>query len=102
LRAFFKPYFLLSLILASRVKNPYDLRTVRFSEFILHKALDIASLIGQVDAIKLAISRALCNINSENRTVLKSYGFLTRDARIKESKKYGLKKARKASQYSKR
>jgi small subunit ribosomal protein S9 len=59
-------------------------------------------LIGQVDAIKLAISRALCNLNSENRTVLKSYGFLTRDARIKESKKYGLKKARKASQYSKR
>jgi small subunit ribosomal protein S9 len=59
-------------------------------------------LIGQVDAIKLAISRALCNLSSENRTTLKAYGFLTRDARIKESKKYGLKKARKASQYSKR
>jgi len=57
---------------------------------------------GQVDAIKLAISRALCNLSSENRTTLKAYGFLTRDARIKESKKYGLKKARKASQYSKR
>jgi small subunit ribosomal protein S9 len=59
-------------------------------------------LIGQTDAIKLAISRALCNLNTENRTTLKAYGLLTRDARIKESKKYGLKKARKASQYSKR
>jgi small subunit ribosomal protein S9 len=59
-------------------------------------------LIGQTDAIKLAISRALCNLDEKNRTILKSYGFLTRDSRIKESKKYGLKKARKASQYSKR
>jgi small subunit ribosomal protein S9 len=61
-------------------------------------------LIGQTDAIKLGLSRALCKLNDgpENRTLLKSYGLLTRDARIKESKKYGLKKARKASQYSKR
>jgi len=59
-------------------------------------------LIGQADAIKLAVSRALCNLSPENRIILKAYGFLTRDARIKESKKYGLKKARKASQYSKR
>jgi len=59
-------------------------------------------LTGQTDAIKLGISRALCNLDYENRTLLKSYGFLTRDSRIKESKKYGLKKARKASQYSKR
>jgi small subunit ribosomal protein S9 len=59
-------------------------------------------LMGQTDAIKLGISRALCNLTSENRTTLKTYGLLTRDSRIKESKKYGLKKARKASQYSKR
>ena len=59
-------------------------------------------LMGQTDAIKLGISRALCNLTSENRTILKTYGLLTRDSRIKESKKYGLKKARKASQYSKR
>ena len=59
-------------------------------------------LMGQTDAIKLGISRALSKINNENRILLKTYGFLTRDSRIKESKKYGLKKARKASQYSKR
>jgi small subunit ribosomal protein S9 len=59
-------------------------------------------LSGQTDAIKLAIAKALCDLNKEHRPVLKSYGFLTRDSRIKESKKYGLKKARKASQFSKR
>ena len=57
---------------------------------------------GQADAIKLALSRVLCNINTENRPALKSEGFLTSDSRVKERKKYGLKKARKASQYSKR
>nr|YP_010443449.1 ribosomal protein S9 [Gonyostomum semen]QBS14292.1 large subunit ribosomal protein L13 [Gonyostomum semen]UTE94336.1 ribosomal protein S9 [Gonyostomum semen] len=57
---------------------------------------------GQADAIKLAVSRVLCNLNIENRTALKSEGFLTSDSRVKERKKYGLKKARKASQYSKR
>jgi small subunit ribosomal protein S9 len=44
----------------------------------------------------------LCQLNPENRSVLKAEGFLTRDARIKERKKYGLRKARKAPQYSKR
>lgn len=57
---------------------------------------------GQADAIKLAVSRVLCNLNIENRSALKSEGFLTSDSRVKERKKYGLKKARKASQYSKR
>jgi small subunit ribosomal protein S9 len=57
---------------------------------------------GQADALKLAVSRVLCNLYIENRTALKSEGFLTSDSRVKERKKYGLKKARKASQYSKR
>jgi small subunit ribosomal protein S9 len=57
---------------------------------------------GQADAIKLGVARALCHISSENRTSLKAEGLLTRDARCKERKKYGLKKARKASQFSKR
>lgn len=57
---------------------------------------------GQADAIRLAIARALCRININNRSLLKSQGFLTSDSRIIERKKYGLKKARKASQYSKR
>lgn len=57
---------------------------------------------GQADAIRLGIARALCVINPENRATLKLEGFLTRDARVKERKKYGLRKARKAPQYSKR
>jgi small subunit ribosomal protein S9 len=57
---------------------------------------------GQAGALRLAIARALIELDSEDRPALKSAGFLTRDARIKERKKYGLKKARKAPQYSKR
>ncbi len=57
---------------------------------------------GQAGAIRLGISRALNEANIEYRPTLKSNGFLTRDARMKERKKYGLKKARKAPQFSKR
>jgi small subunit ribosomal protein S9 len=58
---------------------------------------------GQAGALRLGIARALNGIDKEaNRPTLKKAGFLTRDARIKERKKYGLKKARKAPQYSKR
>ncbi|MER5701345.1 30S ribosomal protein S9 [Micromonospora sp. NPDC002296] len=57
---------------------------------------------GQAGALRLAIARALIINEPEDRPALKKAGFLTRDARVKESKKYGLKKARKAPQYSKR
>ena len=57
---------------------------------------------GQAGALRLAIARALIELDPEMRTALKRAGFLTRDDRKKESKKYGLKKARKAPQYSKR
>ena len=57
---------------------------------------------GQAGALRLGIARALIELDPELRPVLKRAGFLTRDAREKESKKYGLKKARKAPQYSKR
>ncbi|MEU7525831.1 30S ribosomal protein S9 [Saccharothrix sp. NPDC042600] len=57
---------------------------------------------GQAGALRLAIARALVAVDSEDRPVLKKAGFLTRDPRVKERKKYGLKKARKAPQYSKR
>jgi len=56
----------------------------------------------QLEAIQLAISKALCTINNEFRPILNQSLFLRRDSRIKERRKYGLKKARKASQYSKR
>jgi small subunit ribosomal protein S9 len=57
---------------------------------------------GQAGALRLGIARALIVVDPENRPTLKRAGFLTRDARVKERKKYGLKKARKAPQYSKR
>jgi small subunit ribosomal protein S9 len=57
---------------------------------------------GQAGALRLAIARALQDVEMDDRPALKKAGFLTRDARIKERKKYGLKKARKAPQYSKR
>jgi small subunit ribosomal protein S9 len=57
---------------------------------------------GQAGALRLAISRALINLEPDDRPTLKKAGFLTRDPRVKERKKYGLKKARKAPQYSKR
>jgi len=57
---------------------------------------------GQAGALRLAIARALTSADLENRPPLKKAGFLTRDPRAKERKKYGLKKARKAPQYSKR
>ncbi len=57
---------------------------------------------GQAGAVRHGISRALLEVNSEYRPALKSAGFLTRDARMKERKKYGLKKARRAPQFSKR
>lgn len=77
-------------------------------EVNLDKQFDIVVLVkgggltGQAEAIQLGVARLLCKMNPENRLVLKPFGFLTRDARIKERKKYGLRKARKAPQYSKR
>jgi len=57
---------------------------------------------GQAGAISLGISRAIINLDPNMRKVLKTAGLLTRDSRVKESKKYGLKRARKAPQYTKR
>ena len=74
----------------------------------LEKQFDIIALVkgggltGQAQSIQLGIARQLCKMDNKNRPVLKSVGFLTRDSRIKERKKYGLRKARKAPQYSKR
>ena len=74
----------------------------------LEKQFDIVAVVkgggltGQAQAIQLGVSRLLCEMDKENRPVLKPFGFLRRDSRIKERKKYGLRKARKAPQYSKR
>ncbi len=59
-------------------------------------------LTGQADSVRLGVARALCQLDPDNRKPLKTEGYLTRDPRAKERKKYGLHKARKAPQYSKR
>ena len=74
------------------LENQYD---------ILVKASG-GGLTGQSDAVKLGVARALCELDPENRQPLKAEGYLTRDPRAKERKKYGLHKARKAPQFSKR
>ena len=59
-------------------------------------------LTGQSESVRLGVARALCELDPDNRKPLKTEGYLTRDPRAKERKKYGLRKARKAPQYSKR
>ena len=68
----------------------------------VHATVDGGGTTGQAGALRLGIARAIVSLDTEQRPPLKKAGLLTRDAREKESKKYGLKKARKAPQYSKR
>lgn len=81
-----KPFILLNLL------NKYNI-------IIFSKGGGINA---QMEAMRLAISKTLCKINLNYTSILKQYLFLKRDSRIKEIRKYGLKKARKAPQYSKR
>lgn len=90
--------------------NPTYLSSVRapLETLGLAKEYDIlvnvrgGGLTGQADAIKQGAARALCDLSPDNRKPLKSEGHLSRDPRAKERRKYGLKKARKAPQFSKR
>ncbi|WP_084654883.1 30S ribosomal protein S9 [Nocardia altamirensis] len=83
------------------VKSP--LVTVERTEaFDIHARLVGGGPSGQAGALRLAIARALIEVTPDDRPALKRAGFLTRDPRATERKKYGLKKARKAPQYSKR
>ena len=90
--------------------NPSYLNAVRapLDTLGLSKEYDIlvnvrgGGLTGQADAIKQGAARALCELSPDNRTPLKREGHLSRDPRAKERRKYGLKKARKAPQFSKR
>ncbi len=88
-------------ILQIIVKQP--LATVEaVDKFDIKVNVDGGGIKGQAEAIRLAISRALCEVDAENRPPLKKEGFLTRDARMVERKKPGRKKARKKFQFSKR
>jgi small subunit ribosomal protein S9 len=74
----------------------------RDKEYDVLATIEGGGVNGQAGALRLGIARALIELDPELRPQLKSEGFLTRDAREKERRKYGLKKARKAPQYSKR
>ena len=84
-----------------RVLEPFRVAGVE-GKFDIEAKLEGGGTTGQVDGIRLAIARALIENDLSLRPVLKKAGLLTRDSRIKERKKAGLKKARKAPQYSKR
>jgi small subunit ribosomal protein S9 len=86
-----------------RMEVTEPLRVTNNAEaYDIDATIDGGGVSGQAGALRLGIARALCGLDPELRTALKRAGLLTRDAREKESKKYGLKKARKAPQYSKR
>jgi small subunit ribosomal protein S9 len=74
----------------------------QMESFDIDCTMDGGGVSGQAGALRMGIARALIELDPEQRGTLKKAGLLTRDAREKESKKYGLKKARKAPQYSKR
>lgn len=88
---------------AHRVQVTEPLRLTATAEaYDVDATIDGGGQNGQAGALRLAIARGLAALDPELRPILKRAGMLTRDAREKESKKYGLKKARKAPQYSKR
>ncbi len=82
------------------VRQPLVLTST--SNFDILVNVNGGGLTGQAGAIRHGISRALCKVDPDLRAALKKAGFLTRDPRMKERKKYGLKAARKAPQFSKR
>ncbi len=84
-----------------RVMEPLQITQTQGRYDVLAK-LEGGGLTGQADALRLGIARALIVLDEELRPVLKKAGLLTRDARVVERKKYGLRKARRAPQYTKR
>ncbi len=84
-----------------KVKQPLTL-TENDKSFDINVNVFGGGITGQAEAIRLALSRAMCEVNEENRSVLKPEGLLTRDPRMVERKKFGQKKARKKFQFSKR
>tara|TARA_B110000240_G_scaffold176373_1_gene204232 strand:+ start:9504 stop:9890 length:387 start_codon:yes stop_codon:yes gene_type:complete len=87
--------------LQSKIMKPLEL-TDNLTTYNIKVNVYGGGINGQAESIRLAISRALCEVNEEYRPVLKKEGLLTRDPRMVERKKFGQKKARKKFQFSKR
>jgi small subunit ribosomal protein S9 len=96
----FKSYFT-TATLQYKVNQPLAL-TDNQGNFDIKINVFGGGVTGQAEAVRLALSRAMCELNEENRTILKPEGLLTRDPRMVERKKFGQKKARKKFQFSKR
>ena len=96
----FKEYFSVDTM-QFKLKHPFVLTELE-GKYDVKVNVNGGGTTGQADAIRLAISRALCKLDDENRPVLKSEGLLTRDSRVVERKKPGQKKARKKFQWVKR
>lgn len=96
----YKEYFPTS-VLQYKVTQPFEI-TDTLNKYDVQVNLDGGGITGQAEALRLALSRALCEINAEYRPALKVKGLLTRDPRMVERKKPGQKKARKRFQFSKR
>ena len=84
-----------------KVNQPFTL-TSNEGKYDVNVNVYGGGITGQAEAVRLAISRAVCELDEENRSILKPEGLLTRDPRMVERKKFGQKKARKKFQFSKR
>ena len=84
-----------------KIMQPFQL-TNNTGKYDLSVNVYGGGITGQAEAVRLALSRAMCEIDAENRGILKPEGLLTRDPRMVERKKFGQKKARKKFQFSKR
>jgi small subunit ribosomal protein S9 len=96
----FKSYFT-TATLQYKVNQPLAL-TNNEGNFDIKINVFGGGVTGQAEAVRLALSRAMCELNEQNRSLLKPEGLLTRDPRMVERKKFGQKKARKKFQFSKR
>lgn len=94
-------YFQNNAVFLQNILTPSDIVKTE-STYEFHISVQGGGLSAQAQAIRLALSKAFVELFPDYRTSFKKPGFLTRDARIKERRKYGLKKARKAPQFSKR
>lgn len=93
--------YLPSMAVRMRVMEPLSLTQTQ-GRYDIDATLAGGGTTGQADALRLAISRGLVELDPDLRVILKKAGMLTRDSRVVESKKYGLRKARRAPQYTKR
>ena len=89
-------------LLRQKIMEPFQVLNLNAGEYDIQANVDGGGINGQAEAVRLGITRALIEMNEENRSPLKHAGLVTRDSRRVERKKPGKKKARKSSQFSKR